>query len=244
MSLVRTSADARTKAAMRGGAFQRLRGHRDRTLMARGATPIVSVGVARTGAAQNSFAIDPASSGGVPERGAVRSLAVESGGEILVDLRVRSSINRKSKTQTGEDESGRAGIEGWGKTLQATEQRNSEGAVPACETSLRVRRSIKEGSRTHRGTVGGGRAGVEKDNKIRESPGTHVLACKMFRRARNSIKAGDRIHSGMIGGGTDGDRMSEKQGRFAKRSLNPPRDNSPGGQVMSRSGTFSQIWGP
>lgn len=159
-------------------------------------------------------------------------------------LRVRSSINRKSKTQTGEDESGRAGIEGWGKTLQATEQRNSEGAVPACETSLRVRRSIKEGSRTHRGTVGGGRAGVEKDNKIRESPGTHVLACKMFRRARNSIKAGDRIHSGMIGGGTDGDRMSEKQGRFAKRSLNPPRDNSPGGQVMSRSGTFSQIWGP
>ena len=65
MSLVRTSADARTKAAMRGGAFQRLRGHRDRTLMARGATPIVSVGVARTGAAQNSLAIDPASSEGV-----------------------------------------------------------------------------------------------------------------------------------------------------------------------------------
>jgi hypothetical protein len=199
--------------------------------MARGATPIVSVGVVRTRAAQISFAIDPASSGGAV-------LAYE------MCLRVRSSINQKSKTQTGKDESGRAGIEGWGKTLQATERGNPEGAVLACETSLRVRRSINEGSRTHPGTLGGGRAGVEKDNKMRESPGTHVLACKMLRRGRNSIKAGNRIHSGLIEVGTDGDRMSEKKGRFAKRSLNPPRDYSPAGQVMSRSGTFSQMWGP
>jgi len=41
-------------------------------------------------------------------------------------------------------------------------QGNSEGAVPAFETSLRARSLIKDGSRTQVGKVGGRDDGIEK----------------------------------------------------------------------------------
>ena len=84
--------------------------------MARGATPIVSVGVARTGAAQNSFAIDPASSGGVV-------LAWQ------MSPQARSSMKDGRKTWPGKEEDGPEGIEKWGRTSFAIDPASSGGVV-------------------------------------------------------------------------------------------------------------------